>query len=153
MRTARPARFAAGLLVLAAAGCDIPLYPVYDDFHDFEGRYFYSGEVHGAWQYNVIGTIRITHQHYDEARVTIDWRYREGSRTLLELRTESPAVARIDRHGRIRFDFFGEFYFAGQWIPFELEHRGRLHRHTITGTWYLWTGLNTEESGSFEARR
>jgi hypothetical protein len=139
-------------LVLGLAGCDLALEPGYDR-QDFEGYYTYSGRVEGDSRYNVIGSIRVTDQWRDEAFVLIDWVYREGTRPLLDISSRSPALARIDSRGNIRFVFEGEFRHDGRWIPFELTHEGRLRGGTLNGEWHLWTGLRTDERGTFTARR
>jgi hypothetical protein len=140
-------------LAVVLAGCDTALGP---GDGRYEGRYRYTGTVDGTSRYNVTGTLRITQQYFDEALVSIEWRYREGSQTLLELRSDQPARARIEHDGYIRFDFEGEFLYDGRWIPFELQHDGYIHGRRITGDWYLWTGLGfrgTEEWGRFSAQR
>jgi hypothetical protein len=140
------------LMALALAGCDLALDP--DGRHDnFEGYYSYSGRVDGTSRYNVIGGIRISDQFRDEAYVTLDWVYREGNSALLDISSRQPARARIDARGNIRFVFEGEFRSDGRWVPFELVHEGRVRGNTISGEWRLWTGLRTDETGTFTARR
>jgi hypothetical protein len=143
----------APILGLVLVGCDMGIGP---GDGRYEGRYSYTGTVDGTSRYNVVGTLRIEQHRFDEALVSIDWRYRDGNQTVLELRSDRPARALIDHDGYIRFDFEGEFRYDGRWVPFELRHDGYIQGRRITGDWYLWTGLGlrgTEEWGRFSARR
>jgi hypothetical protein len=139
------------LLAVLLAGCDLALEP--GETRNYEGYYTYTGRVDGTSRYNVVGAIRIVDQWRDEAYVTIDWVYREGTRSLLDIQSSTPARARIDSRGNIRFVFEGEFRHDGRWVRFELEHEGRLSGRNLTGDWWLWTSLHTDESGTFTARR
>jgi hypothetical protein len=140
-------------LALSLVACDVGLEP---GFGRYDGRYIYDGSVDGTSRYRVSGTLWIDQRFSDELLITIDWRYLDGSFPLLEIRSDRPARTFVERDGFIRFEFEGEFRDGGRWVPFYLSHDGWIRGRTITGDWYLWTGLgprDTEEWGRFTARR
>jgi len=140
--------FVAALPFVLSACTD--LYGLGDD--DFEGYYDYDADVNGAFDEYVTGYIRITSERRDRAYVTIDWRWREDGYTILRIRSESSAIARI-RGDRIEFEFEGDYWTGGRWVPFRLYHEGRLSGRTIRGDWWLDMQGYADEQGDFTARR
>jgi hypothetical protein len=142
------------LLAVGLTACDMALGP---GTGQYQGRYSYSGSVDGTSRYHVTGTLRIEQFHYDELLVSIDWRYMEGSRQVLRIRSDQPARAYVSHDGWISFEFVGDIRTSdGRWVPFELFHEGRIRGRTITGDWVLWTDVGwrgTEDWGRFTARR
>lgn len=147
----RGLRMLAAVLPMVAAGCHVDVFD--PDRRDFEGFYSYAGTVDDAAGDAVVGQITITRQRRDYALVAIDWSYLDQGVEVVRIVSEEPARAEIDHDGYIRFVFEGELFTDDDVVSFRLEHEGFLRGRTITGSWWLTTGLPTNDEGAFTARR
>jgi hypothetical protein len=120
---------------------------------NLEGSYSYAGAVDDHFGHTIAGDLVITRQFGDRADVSIDWIYYERGQPIFEIRTDRPAVADLDRYGRIYFEFEGEMFLHGDIVWFRLIHDGRLDHQSLHGEWRLQTDLPTTDRGSFTARR
>lgn len=140
------------LSLLLLAGCRD-----YDVFgpggRNFEGFYSYAGTVDDRFGHTIAGEIIITRQYGGRADVEIDWIYYERGQPIFEIRSDRPAVADLDRYGRISFEFEGELFLYGDPVWFTLSHDGRLEGRSLFGEWRLRTDLPTTDYGSFTASR
>jgi len=147
----KAARVAAVAVLPFLGGCEADFLGI--GMRDFEGVYSYAGTVDDALGDVVIGGFVITRQRHDHAEVTIDWSYLDQGVEVVSIATELPATAELWADGRIRFDFEGDLVTNGRVVRFRLEHDGELRAGTMTGYWRLSTGLPTDDSGTFTARR
>jgi hypothetical protein len=121
--------------------------------HDYEGFYSYAGTVDEASGDAVFGTVTVTRQRGSSAQVAIEWTYLDNGEPIIDITTDSPALAHLGSDGWIDFDFDGDLYLDDEVVSFHLHHEGRLRGRTITGYWEFNTGLPTTDAGSFTARR
>ena len=139
------------LLPLLAACSDDGIFGIGDS--DFEGFYSYAGTVDDAAGDAVVGTITVTRQRGSTALVSIEWTYLDNGEPIIEITTDSPAVADLGPDGLIEFEFEGDLFIDEDVVTFSLRHEGRLRGRTMTGFWDFATGLPTDDAGSFTARR
>ena len=121
--------------------------------YDFEGFYSYAGTVDDAAGDAVVGNVTITRQRGSTALVSIAWTYLDNGEPIIEITTDSPAVADLGPDGLIEFEFEGDLFIEDKVVDFYLRHEGRLRGRTLTGIWEFDTGLPTNDAGSFTARR
>lgn len=147
----RAARVLPVFLLPFLAACDDDPFGI--GRNDFEGFYSYAGTVDEAAGDAVVGTITITRQRGGTALVSIAWTYVDNGEPIIEITTDSPAVANLGPDGLIDFEFEGDLFTNGEVVWFSLRHEGRLRGRTMTGFWDFDTGLPTTDRGSFTARR
>lgn len=145
------ARALPALLALSVAGCHGDVLGIGE--RDFEGFYSLAGTVDLAAGDAVVGTFTITRQWGYRAEVAIDWSYLNRGEEIIRITTDEPAIAELHRNGDIYFAFEGDLWIDGGWVEFSLVHDGELHGNTVTGWWELWTGLPSEDAGTFTASR
>lgn len=134
------------LLLLVLVACsDSPSEPSYPDF---TGQYVYTGTVNGSPTLSLAGTLVITDQNGDAARVTPTLTLREGGTPVGSIVTVSPPLADLERDGAIEFDF--PFDAGGETIQF--RHSGRLQGNAIQGNWTM-VASDGVEAGNFTAQR
>lgn len=121
--------------------------------YDFEGFYSYAGTVDDAPGDAVVGTITITRQRSRTAEVSIEWTYVDNGEPIIEITTDSPALADIDDDGWITFTFEGDLFYDDAVVAFTLWHEGQLRGRTVVGDWEFDTGIPSFDAGSFTARR
>jgi len=138
-------------LAVALAGCgDLGLGL---DGRDVEGTYALDGEVYGEPAHSVAGFLRIDERRRGDLDAYLDWNYREGAYTVVEIETEVPARVASNGYDRVTFDFEGQLWTGSRYVSFLLEHEGRVDRRVIRGTWRFRTGHGIDERGEFVARR
>lgn len=138
----------------------LPLLAACDDDHifgidryDFEGFYSYAGTVDDAAGDAVVGSITITRQRGGTAEVSIQWTYVDNGEPIIEITTDSPALADIYDDGWIEFTFEGDLFYDDAVVEFTLWHEGELRGRTLVGNWEFDTGIPSFDAGSFTARR
>jgi hypothetical protein len=134
---------------LLIAGCD---NDVFGPGRGYEGFYTYAGTVEHRIGHVVVGNLWVD-QRGRRVEVDIEWEYFDNAVSVVQITSETPAIAAVDEFGNIDFDFEGDLFIDNQVVGFRLEHRGRLEGTTIHGDWRFITGLPTTDEGSFTADR
>jgi hypothetical protein len=123
------------------------------DERNVQGTYALDGAVYGKPSHSVAGFLRLEERRRGELDAFLDWNYREGAFSVVEIDTQHPARVTTNGFDRLSFDFEGDLWTGSRFVWFHLEHEGRVDGRVIRGTWRLRTGLGTTERGDFVARR
>ncbi|MEX0890539.1 MAG: hypothetical protein WEB88_00110 [Gemmatimonadota bacterium] len=123
------------------------------DGRNVEGNYALDGAVYGEPHHSVAGFLRLDERRRGDLDAYLDWNYREGAYTVVEIETEYPARVDTNGYDRLTFDFEGQLWTGSRYVSFLLQHEGRVDRRVIRGTWRFRTGHGIDERGEFVARR